>query len=246
MHDGTLQIGETFMSSEIVVVRLKDGTEIVTTRKTALTIDPGQSNPIIDIKDFDLKGFIPDSKVFPFPNIPMPSQDEIPIYPTAGDDFGAFPLVYKGEDFDLFPLVFKSSQTPLPLWEAVQDIMDNWGPVTEIISVSISEAQDAPNAIIIKATGQVNTGGWGAVQLKARQYVRVPEDGVQEFDLIAVAPTPGAITTSAFEPVKGSIYWSRMPWHKKYRVYGAGNSVEIDAGVFVDSGPWVIPRRSIN
>jgi hypothetical protein len=69
------------------------------------------------------------------------------------------------------------------------------------------------------------TGGWTNGRLAARVYVTPPEDGVQEFDFIADAPS--GMVSQALSRIKGSGGVDPAPsWLRGVRVYAETNHVE--------------------
>lgn len=98
--------------------------------------------------------------------------------------------------------------------------------VPEIVKIEYTlQASDPPN-LVVKATGQVPTGGWTQIQLLRREYVVEPADGIWEYDLLA--KRPDGPVTQVITPVTGTDTWMKVNAGKLkgLRVYGVGSGVK--------------------
>ncbi len=88
------------------------------------------------------------------------------------------------------------------------------------------QTSDPPNLVVV-ATGEVNTGGYGPTKLIRRKYVKPPQDGIQDYYLRSVPPE--GIVTQVISKVSATNQWkdfrSDAPWIKGIRVHGKGDSV---------------------
>ncbi|MEQ8433116.1 MAG: hypothetical protein RIA71_02655 [Oceanicaulis sp.] len=95
--------------------------------------------------------------------------------------------------------------------------------VTEPVTAWLNKKN--PPSLGVAATGMTRTGGWTNGRLAARVYVTPPEDGVQEFDFIADAPT--GMVIQALMPIAGMGGLDPAPdWLRGVRVITETNSVE--------------------
>ncbi|MGF0540740.1 hypothetical protein ACQQ2Q_22340 [Agrobacterium sp. ES01] len=61
--------------------------------------------------------------------------------------------------------------------------------IYEVVSAQVSFAKSNPVQIIVYAEGTVPTSGWKNPSLGAWLYISPPDDGIQDFDFVAEAPT---------------------------------------------------------
>ena len=101
--------------------------------------------------------------------------------------------------------------------------------VKKILKVEHSEQEINPPNLVVKAVGEVSTGGYTNAKLTRTVYVTPPKDGIQDYTLTADAPTGPAI--QVISKVDASDTWKgyaiEAPWVKGVRVHG------VDKGVVV-------------
>lgn len=95
--------------------------------------------------------------------------------------------------------------------------------VPEVLDVQVSFTRTRPAGMVVRVKGEVPTGGWTDAQLLRRIYLKTPEDGMWEYDLIARPPS--GIATQVITPVTAVDTW--LGFHnavRGVRVYGDGIS----------------------
>ena len=98
----------------------------------------------------------------------------------------------------------------------------------EVTSASaVAEAGEGFSTITVETTGMVNTGGWSDAELAAWSYIKPPEDGILDFDLMARMPPDSAMVTMAFEDLSASVSGPMPPWVRGVRIHASSNSVEV-------------------
>jgi hypothetical protein len=81
-------------------------------------------------------------------------------------------------------------------------------------------------SIEITATGTVPTGGYKNHSLVRRTYIRAPDDGIWEYDMLTCKPT--GIVTQVVTSVTAKDKWeSPPPTLKGIRVFGRNGSKEV-------------------
>lgn len=103
-----------------------------------------------------------------------------------------------------------------------------------------------PPQIVVHAAGTVNSSGWSNGRLIPWTYVDQPQDGVQDFDFIATAPS--GFVLWVMSPLAGLGSIQHGSWMKGVRVHAATNNVEISlsddqccvegAVIASDTFPW--------
>jgi hypothetical protein len=85
---------------------------------------------------------------------------------------------------------------------------------------------DLTKGAVMEATGEVPTGGYTEPQLIKVEYVKQPDDGIQDFNLVATTPT--GIVTQAFAKVTARYDWKgEIPaWVKGVRIHGQGTGIK--------------------
>ncbi len=104
--------------------------------------------------------------------------------------------------------------------------------ISSITAVDIALAKSLPPKIIVTATGTVPTSGWTKPELSQWFYIRAPDDGIQDFDFVAQAPTGPAL--ERISPIEGvtmleadpSNYWGSGKPLKGVRIHSQTNSVQ--------------------
>jgi hypothetical protein len=101
--------------------------------------------------------------------------------------------------------------------------------VAKILKVEHAEQETAPPNLTVTATGQVSSGGFTKPTLLRATYVTPPEDGIQDYFLVAVPPSGPAI--QVISEVKASDTWKgfrkEAPWIKGIRVHGVGEGIVV-------------------
>jgi hypothetical protein len=99
--------------------------------------------------------------------------------------------------------------------------------VGKILNVDTKvQVSDPPN-LIVAVTGQVTTGGYTKPRLLRAVYATPPEDGIQDYFLLAIPPD--GIAAQVISEVKASDSWKaytkEAPWLKGVRVHGVNGGV---------------------
>ncbi len=94
--------------------------------------------------------------------------------------------------------------------------------VKEVLKIEYLEEEISPPNLIVTVTGEVPTGGYSKPRLMRVLHQTPPEDGIQEFVLLAVPPE-GPVT-QVISTVTATLRWEGYtkdaPWIKGLRVYG--------------------------
>ncbi|MGX6648781.1 hypothetical protein ACWCOP_12670 [Maricaulaceae bacterium MS644] len=101
-------------------------------------------------------------------------------------------------------------------------------PIYSVDSSSINTwlNKKNPPSLGVSATGLTRTGGWTNARLAPRVYVTPPEDGVQEFDFHADAPS--GMVIQALMPIAGMGGLDPAPdWLRGVRVIAETNEAEL-------------------
>ncbi len=111
-------------------------------------------------------------------------------------------------------------------------------PVDLVQEVTLTWSKKEPSHLIIKATGMVNSGGWGVATLSKRENDKKDKDDkngsndktekndVLKFNLRAVPPAPGSIVTAAFVTVTAELTLKSVPADvKTIQVHAASNTI---------------------
>ena len=101
--------------------------------------------------------------------------------------------------------------------------------VTKILKVDLVEQQSEPPSLVVTATGQVPTGGYSNVKLLRAVYATAPNDGIQDYFLLA--ERPDGIAAQVVSKVKASDTWKaytkEAPGLKGIRVHGMAGGVVV-------------------
>jgi hypothetical protein len=93
-------------------------------------------------------------------------------------------------------------------------------PVSKVLKVDVERNG---GALLIKAVGQVPTGGYTAPTLMRVTYVKQPDDGIQDYQFTATPPAGPA--TQVLSKVVATDKWDGAgEWVKGVRVHGADGS----------------------
>lgn len=84
--------------------------------------------------------------------------------------------------------------------------------------------RDYPPTLSMSVFGRYSTTGWSQAVLLPRVYVQEPEDGIQEFDLVAAAPS--GLVLQIEVPMTAEITMKMPKWARGVRVYSAKNQIE--------------------
>lgn len=119
----------------------------------------------------------------------------------------------------------------LPAVGSAQDKKAPPGPqvVAKILKADYEEQETAPPNLVVRATGQVSSGGYTKPTLLRAVYTTAPEDGIQDYFLVAIPPSGPAI--QVISEVKASDTWKgfrkEAPWIKGIRVHGIGEGIVV-------------------
>lgn len=95
--------------------------------------------------------------------------------------------------------------------------------VLKVLEIELSIQEINPPNLVIKAKGEVTTGGWSNGRLIPFVYVMPPADGIYEFDFVADSPeeiVPQVITAINAEP----FVWKGFPEELEgVKVYASSN-----------------------
>ena len=101
--------------------------------------------------------------------------------------------------------------------------------VAKILKVETLVEESAPPTLVVNVHGRVPTGGYSNITLVRAVYTQPPQDGIQDYFLLATPPT--GIATQALVEVKASHRWKgyskEAPWLKGIRVHGVGDGVVV-------------------
>lgn len=82
-----------------------------------------------------------------------------------------------------------------------------------------------PPTLSMQVNGLVSSSGWSDPKLVPFEHVTPPEDGIQEFDFVAMPPKDSYLTVMT--PVSTSVLWPGVPdWARGVRVRAKLNAVE--------------------
>lgn len=99
--------------------------------------------------------------------------------------------------------------------------------VKKILKVDFAIQEIAPPNLVVTVIGQVPTGGYQKARLVRVQYATPPEDGIQDYVLLAVPPS--GLATQVISEVKAADTWKgypkEAPWLKGIRVHGVDDGV---------------------
>lgn len=85
---------------------------------------------------------------------------------------------------------------------------------------------DRKKGTIMEVTGEVPTGGYKEPMLIKVEYVKQPDDGIQDFNFVATKPE--GIVTQAVTKISARYDWKGdLPaWIKGVRIHGAGDGIK--------------------
>lgn len=96
-------------------------------------------------------------------------------------------------------------------------------PILEVLE--ITKFDQSASGLAIEAQGLTRTTGWTQPMLVARRYVQPPQDGIQEFDFLALRPAGGS--GDALRKITGEGKLEERPdWLRGVRVIAETNSRE--------------------
>ena len=103
------------------------------------------------------------------------------------------------------------------------------GIVHKILKVQTELQTVNPPNLVVTVTGQVPTGGYAKPKLVRVVHATPPEDGIQDYVLLAVPPS--GIATQVVSEVKAADQWKgyekEAPWLKGIRVHGVDDGVVV-------------------
>jgi hypothetical protein len=95
--------------------------------------------------------------------------------------------------------------------------------VSSVKSVCFSINKSNPPQLGVTASGTVSSSGWSDANLIPRVYVAQPEDGIQEFDFVASAPTGTVLWV--ISPLSSDCTIQLESWMVGIRVHSATGSI---------------------
>ncbi|QNH77510.1 hypothetical protein GGD92_04360 [Pseudomonas protegens] len=95
--------------------------------------------------------------------------------------------------------------------------------ISSVQTVCFSINKSNPPQLSVTAAGTVNSSGWSGGALIPRIYVAPPQDGIQEFDFVAEAPS--GVVLWVMSPISGDGTIQMAQWMEGVRVYSATNFV---------------------
>lgn len=96
-------------------------------------------------------------------------------------------------------------------------------PVTvkKVLSATVTMEK---GELIVAAVGEVPTGGYTKAMLTRVNYIRAPDDGIQDYEFSATPPA--GLATQVISQVRASDTWSGpSAWVKGVRIRGDGDGV---------------------
>lgn len=97
--------------------------------------------------------------------------------------------------------------------------------VSSVKTVCFSINKSNPPQLSVSASGAVNSSGWNGGALLPRVYVLPPQDGIQDFDFVAEAPTGIVLWKKSAISGDGGVVLES--WMKGARVHAATNSITV-------------------
>jgi hypothetical protein len=98
--------------------------------------------------------------------------------------------------------------------------------VPQITDIKIDIQTPQPGVLVVTATGKVPRTGYTKPTLSKVAYITPPDDGYQDYHLMAIPPEVGGDVIS---PVTAKHEWKNFtaeaPWLKGVRVHGVGKGV---------------------
>ena len=97
--------------------------------------------------------------------------------------------------------------------------------VDRVLNVQLAVEKVLPPNLLIRAVGEMYSGGWSNPRLEPYVYIVPPADGIYEFDF--VVDVPAGPRTEPVEEVKTEYRWDAYPEDsvKGVRVYAKVNNV---------------------
>lgn len=99
--------------------------------------------------------------------------------------------------------------------------------VNTILHVDFAVEEIDPPNLVVTVTGQVPAAGYDKVRLVRANYAAPPEDGIQDYFLLAVPPSDkaGQVLSEVQASDKWTDFMKAAPWLKGIRVHGQDDSV---------------------
>ena len=117
-------------------------------------------------------------------------------------------------------------------WFGPVSAQEKDGPriVGKILSVEIAIEKIDPGNLVVKVVGQVPTDGYTKPMLLRAVYAKPPEDGIQDYFLLATPPA--GIAAQVVSKVNASDTWKEYDrggtWVKGVRVHGVGSGAVVE------------------
>lgn len=95
-----------------------------------------------------------------------------------------------------------------------------------IMDVQLAVREKAPPELVVTVRAQTPTPGYTNVRLVRALYKSPPEDGIQDYFLLATPPT--GIVIQVLGRTQAQDIWADYPkWLKGVRVHGVGEGVKV-------------------
>ena len=142
-------------------------------------------------------------------------------------------ILYGQEKPALIPSPFKlgtKTHDPGPLLQDLGKLFESYvlvndfKPVYYVRHIDLTIMKSNPPKLFINAYGAARTAGWKNAQLKMRQYIEFPSDGVVEFDFIAKPPS-GVVPQVVTGILASCTYEGDFSKWKGVRVYSETNYI---------------------
>ena len=98
-------------------------------------------------------------------------------------------------------------------------------PVMRVTAVKLEIKESHPPILVIRAKGEVNTGGWTDIALTPHVYIRPPQDGIYGYDLRGVPPAGPAIQVITGVEATIEKSFSETPGVKGVKIVSKTNSL---------------------
>jgi hypothetical protein len=139
--------------------------------------------------------------------------------PTAGLGVRLF-AVDAGLGESLFTRVADPPISPFPLSLRLSQRL---GMASHIIQVELVRLSTPIPGAFLVAVGVFPSSGWGTAELMPRKYIKGPEDGIYDFDLLAIKPDRQDL---ALTYRTASSIWTEIPADlRAVRVHSVSNSI---------------------
>ncbi|MDN2717877.1 MULTISPECIES: hypothetical protein [unclassified Janthinobacterium] len=98
-------------------------------------------------------------------------------------------------------------------------------PIYKVKAVHLAIDKSLPPHLHVSAIGEVSSGGWQAVPLAPRVYLKPPQDGIQDLDFEATPPRGSEPVIQVILPIVAGAVLALPDWLKGVRVHARTNAV---------------------